>query len=670
MKWMQKNNKKGKGQNKNSVFQHLIIMFLSAMLLVYFSVLAVFGAYIRQQQSIQGRTLRDTVNHTAASLEDQLEVLHRLEGTILRDDRISKLASDRMMNGYEVSQAVREISDMIIGFESLNSLIDKIRIIIPIRAMSISDERGYSRYVYTPSSQGPDSTRRLLYTFRNGHSGQSVPEDGQIQEEKNQAQNLPADFLSLDDEESDIYMELMYPLSYSVEEDYMPDYGIQIQLSKEVLKQELELYKTDGDSGAFFILENHTEEPLILAEETEGRNGKLSYIYSELKDLNLKEKSTSYEEGTKLYSSGIFGKHWFVTAHLPEFGLILVSYRSRWTLLHQLSVPLLMLTAILLAMTFIILRMVRHTSKRVMRPLRKIAEASEQITGGNLYIRIFHEPEDEFQYIYDAFNTMTSRIQELIENEKEQAKLLQNAELIQLQSQINPHFLYNSFHLIRIMARNEDYDQIMEFVTSLAKYYRFLNKETENTVPLEREAEHMQNYMDIQQMRFSDKISVDVESVPVEVRHLMVPKLILQPLIENAYNYGMKQRLDGGLIRVRYEIVSEDMPDSSAVKESAGPDSGPDAANRVLHIIVDDNGGEVSEDLLESIRHRIGDYEGEAAGHALTNINRRLRLSFGESGGLHISSNDIGGFRSELIIPLLDTMQNSYIGSTTEKFPG
>lgn len=87
------------------------------------------------------------------------------------------------------------------------------------------------------------------------------------------------------------------------------------------------------------------------------------------------------------------------------------------------------------------------------KPLEKLMEAFDEVQGGNLEIRIFHREQDEFQHLYTSFNRTVERIQELLENVREQGKLLQNAELIQLQSQINPHFLYNSFYLIRIMAK-------------------------------------------------------------------------------------------------------------------------------------------------------------------------------------------------------------------------
>ena len=213
-----------------------------------------------------------------------------------------------------------------------------------------------------------------------------------------------------------------------------------------------------------------------------------------------------------------------------------------------------MMGVVLLVISILFFEILYQTNTAVNKPLKKVVQAFGQVQEGNLEIRIFHKPQDEFQYIYSSFNRMVERIQELIENVKEQGRLLQNAELMQLQSQINPHFLYNSFYLIRIMAKNESYDQIIQFVTSLAKYYRFLNKEVEQNIPLSREVEHMENYIDIQQMRFGDKITVHKGQLPESAAGFLVPKLILQPVIENAYNYGMSDILKDGQIAISYSL--------------------------------------------------------------------------------------------------------------------
>jgi len=244
-------------------------------------------------------------------------------------------------------------------------------------------------------------------------------------------------------------------------------------------------------------------------------------------------------------------------------------------------------------------------------------------------VRIYHKNQDEFGYIYSSFNHMADRIEELLKNVREQEILVQRAERIQLQSQINPHFLYNSFYNIKFMARNGDYDQIETFVTALAKYYRFLNKETDSAISLGAEAEHMEHYIEIQQMRFGDKISVDIGSVPPAVASLRVPKLILQPIAENAYNYGLRDTLEGGKLWVRYTMEGTR-----------------------LRIEIGDNGGKMTPGKLEAIGMQMNTFSGEPLNHALTNIHRRLKLTFGDGCGLELAMGEEKGL---CVTVVLDT---------------
>ena len=240
-------------------------------------------------------------------------------------------------------------------------------------------------------------------------------------------------------------------------------------------------------------------------------------------------------------------------------------------------------------------------------------------------MRIYHHANDEFEFIYSSFNETVHRIGEMIEQIKEQGRLLQNAELIQLQSQINPHFLYNSFYIIKFMAHNEDYEQIEAFVTSLAKYYRFLNKETNSVIALGSEVEHMENYIDIQQMRFGDKITLEKQLLPDAVKNFRVPKLILQPIIENAYAYGLSTLLSDGVLKISYALE-----------------------DKILYIHVEDNGRSLTQDGLEKIKNQVYGSDGQTRSHALTNIHRRIVLAFGAPNGLLLSMSALGGLKVTL----------------------
>jgi two-component system sensor histidine kinase YesM len=164
-------------------------------------------------------------------------------------------------------------------------------------------------------------------------------------------------------------------------------------------------------------------------------------------------------------------------------------------------------------------------------------------------------------------------------------------------------------------------------VTALARYYRFINKETSLDVSLADEVAHMENYIEIQQLRFGDKITVVKEPVPESVARIKVPKLILQPIIENAYNYGLKDKLDNGLLSIRYQLEGS-----------------------LLSIIIEDNGGNMTAEKLEQIRLQSHTYEGDARNHAVTNIQRRLMLAFGEHCGVTLEIGASGGLLVKLLI--------------------
>ncbi|MCI8543359.1 MAG: hypothetical protein HFH95_08605 [Lachnospiraceae bacterium] len=123
-------------------------------------------------------------------------------------------------------------------------------------------------------------------------------------------------------------------------------------------------------------------------------------------------------------------------------------------------------------------------------------------------------------------------------------------------------------------------------------------------------------------MRFGDKITVRLGELPAPAGSFLVPKLILQPVVENAYNYGMADILQDGQIAVDYEI-----------------------RDGFLYIAVGDNGGGGIEENLEQMREYIRDYQGRAAGHALSNIDRRLKLAYGEGSGVLLERSDLGGLK-------------------------
>ncbi len=563
-----------------SVFGRLYLLFGICIAVIYICMIAVFLKYAQMQREQEIDRLESGIGQSVSLLEQQLETIYGLEQTLVTDSRIKTLAYEEI-SFYDRSQLRMSLVGHLKSLKSMNQMVEDIWLLFPKQETCLSASGGYRRMDYTALNR-EDAVRASMLTLSEGQ----------------------------------VCMELLYPLTFSTEEEYLPDYGVRIILSEDWLEHFLGLLGGGESAEYFYVLEHMGGQYLP------GREDQTEALYQAWRAAWEKAGAEERFSGT-LRCGGL--RCLSVSRQLPQYGITVTVCSDMGRIDQMTGKTLLFMGVLLLFIGGLFFFVLLRTNVAVNRPLQEVVGAFGEVQKGNLDIRIFHEPQDEFGYIYASFNRMVERIVTLIENVKEQGRLLQNAELMQLQSQINPHFLYNSFYLIRIMAKNESYEQIIPFVTSLAKYYRFLNKETEQNIPLLREAEHMENYIEIQQMRFGDKITVDRGELPQEASDFKVPKLILQPVVENAYNYGVKNMLEGGKIRIRYELDG-----------------------KWLLIEIGDNGSGGSDEMLRVMRENIADYKGRSAGHALSNIDRRLKLAFGEECGIFLMKSGMGGLTVRL----------------------
>ncbi len=268
-----------------------------------------------------------------------------------------------------------------------------------------------------------------------------------------------------------------------------------------------------------------------------------------------------------------------------------------------------------------------HMWRAIHKPLNKLAEAFQQVEKGDFSLRIHHDRADDFAYIYKQFNSMNGRLSDLIEQMYMQTIRVQRAELKQLQSQINPHFLYNNLFMIRSLAQLGDTATIETLTSEMGEYFRYVTRSGQPDVPLSAEAEHARNYAMIQDMRFSNRIKLRFPPLPEDMRDIIVPKLILQPLLENAYQHGLKETTANGIIDVSFQKT------------------GSDAA-----ILVEDNGKNLTDEALESLKESLENPDVQET-TGLINIHRRLRLRFGAPYGLSFGRGSLGGLLVKMLIP-------------------
>ena len=271
---------------------------------------------------------------------------------------------------------------------------------------------------------------------------------------------------------------------------------------------------------------------------------------------------------------------------------------------------------ILLFASVLLLWMVRRMmlfGRSVTGPIRALCSRVQAISDGDLTVQ---EPvaaqEYEIQTLSNGFEQMVERLNRQIEQNRQEQISLRSAELALLQAQINPHFLYNTLDTIIWLIETDKYEQAVGMVTDLSGYFRSSLSKGRDIITLREEEQHVRSYLHIQQVRYKDILKYRI-SIEGQLSDCMIPKLTLQPLVENALYHGIKMKRGQG------EIVV------------TGYEDGGD-----ICLTVSDNGAGMEEERLRQVRAAMG--HKERVGFGLATVHERLQLLFGPEYGLEITS--------------------------------
>jgi len=256
-------------------------------------------------------------------------------------------------------------------------------------------------------------------------------------------------------------------------------------------------------------------------------------------------------------------------------------------------------------------------SSTVTRPISKLSRLMEKAEGGDFSVRFAAIHQDEIGVLGSSFNHMLERISELIHELYEEKQIRLEAQLKSLQEQIKPHFLYNTLDTISWMARAQNAMDVVRLVDALTNMFRVGLSSGRDYITLREEKNHVTNYLYIQKVRYQDRLRYSIE-IPEEYDHLMVPKLILQPLVENAIYHGVKMKRCGGEIQVTAQ--AED--------------------GKLLLHVWDDGAGISEERLTEIRRSQNGAQKEKRGGFGLSYIAERIRLAYGTPYGIQIDSQE------------------------------
>lgn len=306
----------------------------------------------------------------------------------------------------------------------------------------------------------------------------------------------------------------------------------------------------------------------------------------------------------------------------------------------------LLLLASTLVVTGIALAISRNITKRLYFPINKIISKMNDVSRGNLRTRIHTEDMDsDGRKLAGGFNIMMDEIDVLMEQVKEEQRQLDRMRFNALQSQIQPHFLYNTLECIHWQALSEGNKEISTMVKAMAQYYRICLSEGKDIIALGTELDHVRNYLIIQNMRYDNIITL-TEMVPEKYFSIKIPKLTLQPLVENSIYHGLrvKEGKKGNI-----EI---------AICETEGK----------ICLTVTDDGMGMSGEELAYINRNISDNSCEV-GYGISNINKRIELLFGEAYGLKFRQNEGGGLRVEIWLPG-ESLENGESNPAENRLPG
>lgn len=268
-------------------------------------------------------------------------------------------------------------------------------------------------------------------------------------------------------------------------------------------------------------------------------------------------------------------------------------------------------------------------------PVYRLLQTMEKFGTGDYEVRAKEEGIGELKNLSTHFNIMAEQLQEQMEEIRQNEREKQKMEKKLLQSQINPHFLYNTLDSIIWMIQSEEYDGAGKMVSLLAKFFRTSLSQGKDMIPLEKELEHATSYLAIQNIRFKDKFEFRVEA-DQELLKYLCPKLSIQPLLENAIYHGMDGMYEDGEIEIR-------------IYEKDG----------TIKIDVADNGLGMTQEKIDYIMHNKVVSSKRGSGIGVRNVNERIQLIYGTDYGITITSELDEGTTATITIPKMEEMDET-----------
>ncbi|WP_226667851.1 sensor histidine kinase [Metabacillus litoralis] len=568
---------------KNLKIKYKLIVFISILLVVCLSFIIIgfqyaFNSYDEQIYRQSSQVLIMSSNR----IEDELKNIEEVTYKILTDDVIQRslTRSKEDLSKYEKYQIEQEI------WEKLTSYIGSEKY---IQSIHLFDHNGKEFRAGGVSSVVLYDQKELIMNKAEDENGSNI-------------------WMSLEDANTSIFSARQIKSYDNLSLEKLGTLIVEVKLN-DIVKELPREWEGEG-----FIAISKGED-IFFAEDTSLMN---------LNKLQLKTKS---KQGYQIQS--VYGRSFFVThSKSPYANWTYWNVLPFGTMFAKVTMIKFMVIFLFLTISISAILLIIRFSKRITNPIENLVSAMKFVQKGDFQVAESFTPSqyhDEVGILHRNFFIMIEQINDLIKENYEKQLLIKDTEFKALQSQINPHFLYNTLESINWLAKVNQQQQISKMVESLGYLLRNAISIKNDVIKVREEIEMVEHYVTIQKFRFEERMVFSL-LIDEKVKDCVIPKLILQPLVENAIHYALEMMIEPCEIKV------------SAFKQGD-----------YLHLLVEDNGPGMDEQHLKQVRN--GEMKTRGNGIGLSNIDSRIKFVFGQEYGLQLSSELTKGTKVLIVIP-------------------
>lgn len=575
----------------NFVYFKLLTTFLIVVMPLYILSININEASEKDVRDKISKSLQLQINYYANMLDNEFKRILTVQREYINDQDILDLSiKSEIMSDYSKTQAVINIQERIRLLKNLSNYIKEVTVYIPKYNRKISTEK-----LITEISQC-------------------------IEEQFFYNQNSLLNKSPLIIWQNRIFLNIPFPDNqFNVKPD-VPLFSVNVEISVDEIRNQLNNFVGYENGGAIFL--SKSNDYFIYSGGSEDIIARIRNEFKTIKD-DISDNGIYYIQ---------YNKEHFVLVYKQSDYLdgVYIAFFPEDKVLGELKSYKIRLYSTVTVGAIIMLFFSYYMYKLISIPLGNIIDAFRRVENGDLSARIKHNRKDEFGHLYDRFNNMVIKLSNLIEQVYIEKIRAQEAELKQLQYQINPHFLYNSLFLIYRMAKIGDCDNIIKLSNHLRKYYEYITHGNGTQITLEQEVEHVKNYIEIQNLRFKGRIKAYIQQLPPELKTYMVPRLVLQPVVENAYKHGFKDKIKDGNLYINFE-----------------------KDENCLSIIVEDN-GDIDDSQINDLSRKLEAVENIEENSGLINVHKRIKIKYGQECGLYVSRSEYGGLKVVLKMRFLN----------------